>query len=91
MAKICIVREREADFIAFRADRESKADLLVFQTDKENKAVGDKIWYFEKNPKKASSKIAWTDKERDADFKVFFVDRESKAKWQKPNNAQNRL
>lgn len=55
--------------------------MLVFQTDKESKAIGDKIWYFEENPRKASSKIAWTDKERDADFKVFFVDRESKAKW----------
>lgn len=30
-------------------------------------------------------------RERDADFIVFRADRESRAKWQKPNNAQNRL
>ncbi len=30
-------------------------------------------------------------REREADFIAFRVDRKSKAKWQKPNNAQNRL
>ncbi len=61
------------------------------EVNQEYKAKGDCFWFYVNQEYKADVKIYWVNQEHKADIKVCKVSQEHKAKWQKPNQWQNRL